>query len=327
MKRRKAFMEKRPHRSFVRTRRRDYKRELHLPGYVSFTVEVARSLWREKKIFVWVVITFAIFSAALVGIGSQEVYAQLSNFIKTGEESVLNGLWGEVTKSSILIFSAVTGSLQEAPTVLQQVYNALLLLFTWLTAVWLWRAIRTGARPRFRDGLYNAGAPIIPTILVGLVAILQLVPASLAVIGYGAASGSEILSNGVEAMVFWSVAALLVLLSAYWLTSTALALVVITLPGMYPVKALRAAGDLVTGRRVRVLLRIAWLGLTVVLAWAVVMIPFVMLEGWLSSKFVIMTQLPIIPVLLLCFSSATVVWVASYIYLLYRKLVNDNATN
>lgn len=327
LQRRKAFMQRRPHRSFVRTRRRDYARDLVLPGYISFTAEVARKLWRERRIFFWVALIFAVLSAALVGIGSQEVYTQLSDFVKTGKESVFNGVWGEVTKSSLLLISAVTGSLQAAPTATQQVYNVLLLLLAWLTTVWLWRALLTGARPRFRDGLYNAGAPIIPTMLVGLVAVLQLIPVSLAVIGYSAASGSEILSNGVEAMVFWSVAALLGLLSAYWLTSTALAMVIITLPGMYPMKAIRAAGDLVTGRRVRILLRLAWLALVIVVVWGVVMVPLMMFEGWLASKVAFISQWPIIPIILLCMSSVTVVWSASYVYLLYRKLVNDNAAN
>lgn len=126
-------------------------------------------------------------------------------------------------------------------------------------------------------------------------------------------------------MLFWIAAGLLTLLSIYWISSTFFALIVVTLPGMYPMQALRTAGDMVVGRRLRILLRLLWMGLGLVLAWALVLIPFILFDGWLKGVWPQIEWLPIVPVVLLLMSTATVVWTAAYIYLLYRKVVDDDA--
>lgn len=324
--RRRNFLARRPHRSFLRTRRRDYVRSLTLPGYWRFTDSVRRMLWQHKRIFLWVVAVYAVFTMTLVGLGSQDVYTQLGQTLRDSSEGVFEGVWGEVGKSSLLLVSAVSGSLSIAPSAVQQVYGALLVLLAWLTTVWLLRAIMAGHTPRFRDGLYNGGAPIVATTLVAVVLMLQLIPVALAMIGYGAASGSGLLAGGVEAMVFWLVAALLAVLSAYWVTSTLIALVVVTLPGMYPLKAIKTAGDLVIGRRIRILMRLLWLGLSVVLLWLFVMVPLILLDTWIKGMLPAIEWLPVVPFALVIMSSLTVVWAASYIYMLYRKVVEDDST-
>src|SRR4051812_47688906 len=73
----KDFMSRRPHRSFRLTKRRDYQRSLKLPGYIAFTYKVNQTLWKNKRIFIWLIIFYAFFITVLVGIGSQETYAGL----------------------------------------------------------------------------------------------------------------------------------------------------------------------------------------------------------------------------------------------------------
>ena len=126
-------------------------------------------------------------------------------------------------------------------------------------------------------------------------------------------------------MVFWMVASLLAVLSLYWVTSTIIALVIVTLPGMYPMRALKTAGDLVIGRRLRILLRLLWMLLGIVVVWAAVMIPIVIFDTWLKGAWPAIASFPTIPLTLLAASSVTVVWAASYVYLLYRKVVDDDA--
>jgi hypothetical protein len=206
----------------------------------------------------------------------------------------------------------------------QRMYAVIIALFTWLTTVWILRALLAGRKPKFRDGLYNAGTPIVPMFLVALVLVVQLLPVALAVIGFGAGIATDILSGGVEVMIFWALAALLATLSLYWMTSTFIALVVVTLPGMYPMQALKTAGDLVVGRRMRILFRILWLLGGLALFWAVIMIPLILLDTWIKSVFPAIQWLPVVPVALLIMSTFSVVWTASYVYLLYRKVVDDD---
>lgn len=105
-----------------------------------------------------------------------------------------------------------------------------------------------------------------------------------------------------------------------------IALVVVTLPGMYPMRAIRTAGDLVIGRRVRILLRFIWICLISIIVWAAVMIPIILFDSWLKSVWHGIEWLPLVPVALLAMGSVTVVWIASYVYMLYRKIVDDDAS-
>jgi hypothetical protein len=182
-----------------------------------------------------------------------------------------------------------------------------------------------GNKVKVRDGLYNAGAPILPTVLVAILLIVQLLPFAIALIGYSAAASTGLLDGGVQAMLFWIAAGLLALLSLYWITSTIFALIIITLPGMYPFQAIKAAGDMVIGRRLRILLRFLWMALTVVVAWIVVMIPVIIFDSWVTSVWSATSGIPVVPVTILIMSSLTVIWVSSYVYLLYRKVIADDA--
>lgn len=318
------YLARRPHRSFRKTERRDYVRSLKLPGYWALTHDVWQTLWVSRKLFFWVVFVYSLFTATFIGIASQETYTTLSETLRETGSEVFEGNWGEVGKASLLLISGVTGSLTETPSEAQQAYGLFFGAMTWLTTVWLLRSLLAGKEPRFRDGLYNSGAAIIPTLLILLVLIIQLVPAAIATI-IGTTAISTGVLEGAVAMVFATVSLLLYILSLYWIVSTLIAMVIITLPGMYPMQALRTAGDLVVGRRLRILYRWLWLVGTLALAWLIIMVPIIIFDTWLKSVVATLSWLPIVPVSLLIMSSLSIVFSAAYVYLLYRKVVEDGA--
>lgn len=319
------FTSRRPHRSFRVTRRRDYRRSLKLPGYVAFTHHVNTTMWRFRKIFLALAIVYGLLTGVLVGIGSQETYSALTDTLQETGSEVFEGNWGQLGQAGLLFASIATSGLTGTPSEAQQIYAALLVLLVWLTTVWLLRNLIAGHKVRMRDGLYSAGAPIVPLFIVSLLMVIQLLPLGLAVIGYSAASASGLLEGGVEAMLFWIAAGLLAVLSLYWIVSTFFAMIVVTLPGMYPGRALRTAGDMVVGRRVRILLRLLWMLLVIALAWAIVLIPFILLDTGVKNLWPAIEWLPIIPVVLLLLGIVSVVWSSAYVYLLYRKVVDDDA--
>jgi hypothetical protein len=321
-----GLLARRPHRSFQRTRRRDYARSFQLPGYWAFTNTVRKLLLAHKKLFVCVALLYATLSVALIGLASQDAYVTLADTLRETGSDLFTGAWGEIGKASLLLATGLTGSLNSALTEAQQVYAILIMLLTWLTAVWLLRSIVAGGKPKLRDGLYSAGAPIVSTFVVLLVIVVQLLPVALAAAGLGAAIASNLISDGgVEAMLFWAAVVALLALSLYWITSTVIALVVVTLPGMYPLKAIKIAGDLVVGRRVRLLLRLLWMGLITAGLWIIIMIPILLLDAWIKGLIPSIEWLPVVPVALMAMTSLTVVWMAAYVYLLYRKVVDDDA--
>lgn len=321
-----AFLERRPHRSFQRTRRRDYVRPLDLPNVLTFTNEVTRTLWKQRRIFLPLMFIYVVLYAILVGIGSQDTYTQLTDFFTANGGELVGGGWGAITQSGLTLATLALSGLNAELSESQQIFGVLLGVIAWLTTVWLLRNILAGHKVKMRDGLYSAGAPLISSVIIVLVIALQLLPVALAAVGYSAATSSGLLAGGgVESMVFWAAALLLGVLSMYWITSSLFALVIVTLPGMYPYRALKAAGDIVLGRRVKLLLRWLWMLLSVVFIWVIGMIPIILLDMGVKALWSQVDWLPIVPVGLLLVSTYTIFWISTYVYLLYRKVVDNEA--
>lgn len=320
----KGFLERRPHRTLRLTRRRDYVHPIELPGYISFTHYVNKTLWRHRKTFLLLGVVYALLFALLVGIGSQETYSSFTQEIKSAGEEMLGGDFNALGQAGLLFVSIATVGINEQPGEAQQIFTVLLGILVWLTTVWLLRNILAGHKVRLRDGLYNAGAPLFATILIVAIIAIQLLPVSIALIGYAAANASGLLAGGVEAMLFWLAAGLLGLLSLYWITSSIIALIIITLPGMYPMRAIRIAGDMVLGRRIKILLRWLWMGLVVALLWALILLPVILLDLGIKSLWPAIEWLPILPVTILLLGTVTIIWIAAYVYLFYRKMVDND---
>ena len=320
-----TYKKRRPHDSFKLTRRRDYSRSLELPGVMAFTAGVNKTIWKNRKVFIPLAIVYALLSGTLIGIGSQDTYTTLTDTLSETGSEIFKGNLGQIGQAGLLFVSVAGSGLSGTPTESQQIYTVILALLIWLTTVWLLRTILAGHRAKMRDGLYNAGSPIIATFLVSLLFLIQLVPIAIATIGYSAAASSGLLNGGVAALLFWVAAVLLGIMSLYWVTSTFFALIIVTLPGMYPAQAVRTAGDMVTGRRLRILLRLLWMMLCVVVTWIIVMIPLILLDGGIKSLWPNLEGVPVIPVVLLLMGVTSFIWVASYVYLLYRKVVDDDA--
>lgn len=324
LQRRNSFIKRRPHRSFILTRRRDYKRQLEMPGYFAFTIEASRLIWTKKWLFLRLILVFIVLVVIFGLMGRQDIYDQLYNTLdETAPESVFSGTFGGISKAGVILLTSVTSGLTPKMDSGQIIIASLLGLYIWLTTVWLLRKIVAGKRVVLRDGLYNAGSPILPTILTLLILLIQMVPGALAALVAGAAWQSGLIEGGAFSMLTSVALVLIIVLSLYWMVSTFLALVVVTLPGMYPLRAIAIAGDLVIGRRLRLMYRIIWMFLVIVSWWIVIMIPVILFDGWIKSIFSQISWMPTVPIFMLIMSIITIVWVCVYIYLLYRKVVDD----
>lgn len=321
----KRFLGRRPHRSFRLTKRRDYKRSLKLPGYWVFTIFVWRTLWKHWRLFGGLALTYIVITIIVSGFGQQTSYANLVQSLQSSSGDLFKGNFGAIGKAGLLLTTSVSSGLAPNVTQAQSVIAGLAVLFGWLASVWLLRNVLAGHKPHLRDGLYNSGSPVLATTAVSFVVLLQLIPAALAVIIYTAAQTSGMLDGGVSAMLVWAGVLLLTLISVYWITSSLIALVIVTLPGMYPMNAIRAAGDLVVGRRLRVLFRLIWMLAAVVVVWAVIMIPVIIFDNWINNLVPAVNWFPLVPLLIIALSSVTLIYTSSYIYLLYRRIVDDDA--
>ena len=321
----KQYMRRRPHRSLIRTRRRDYQRSLAIPGYISLTWEVGRILWQHKRLFMLLSLFYIILSIAFIGLGSEQAFTSLRELLNEAGGEIFDGNFGRLSQAALLLTTTLATGLNLEINDVQRVYSFILIFLIWLTSVWVLRAVLAGKKPRLRDALYNAGAPIIPTFLVALVALLQLLPLTIAVVGVQALFETQVELVGIVGVLVFTTAGLLGVLSLYLLAGSLFALVIVTLPGMYPLDALKSAGDIVIGRRLKLLFRIIWLLITIMVGWLITALPVILLDAWLKGLFSQISWVPTVPLLLVLLTSLTIIWSSCYIYILYRKVVDDQS--
>ena len=315
-----SYLARRPHRSFRLTRKRDIPKKVVMPGYFAFTKEVITTLWRYKTTFGAFLVVYVLLATMIIGIAQQDQYTSFVAALRSFGPDLLGGDLGKVTEVTTLFGAAITGGFSTPLDRAGQLNTLLLTLFSWLTIVWLLRQLLAGNKVKLRDGLYNSGAPFVSTLIILSVALLQLLPAIAAVIIFSTASSTGVLEGGVEAMAFGIGALLLIVLSMYWVTSTFFAGIIVTLPGTYPMRALRSASDIAFGRRTALVKRYLWLGLVTAVLWAVVLLPILALDGTFNISW-----LPLVPITLQILGAFSLLLASAYTYLLYRKLIDGDA--
>ena len=318
------FLARRPHRSFRLTRRRDYVRSLKAPGYIAFTFAVNRMLRNHWKLFALLIATYAFIMVALGAITSQEIYATINGLLGESTKDLFGEGLGQIGQAGLIGLSAFA-SVGSGLSPDQGVYLSFALLFAWLATVWLLREILAGRKPKLRDGLYNSGAPILSTVGVMLILLVQLLPIGLLILLYAGLSAIGVVASGFGAMLFWIFAITIATLALYWITSTVIALVVVTIPGMYPLRAVRLSSDLVIGRRMRVFLRLLWGAAVALITWALVIIAAILVDNLAKFLWPDLADFSLVPYVGVLVSAFASVWYASYVYLFYRKVVDDDA--
>lgn len=272
-----------------------------------------------------IVIGFAVAGVLLGGVISQSTYVDLSAAVsRAGSDAADSDAGGQVwrtTFTALSLFVNPTESLSD----MQRLLLGFLSIGLWLMMVWLLRQWLLGNRPSIREAAYSCGGPIAASLLLALLLVLQLLPLGIAAMVYQGLVAAEVISGGLSAMLSGFIVGLVATLSLYWATSTLVALVVATLPGMYPLRALRAANELVAGRRIRIMLRIVWAIACMALVWLAVVVPLMFLDAWARSQWGWLQSVPVIPYIMMVIIAVGSVWLSSYVYLLYRRIVDHDA--
>ncbi len=306
-----------PHRSFSLTRGRDKPKKPRLEGFIPFTVKVFQTLWGSKGLFLRFLLLYLTLSVMMIGIIQGNNLTTVNELVGViGEETGTGS--GPFSKAFIVVTSSLGGALNSNLSEVQQFYMLALYIFVALTAVWLLRQRLADKSVKLRDGLYSAGAPMIAIFVLVLVAIMQMLPFALATLVYTVAEAGGFIGDGIEAGLFVGALVLLAALTLYFLTTTMFAMMIATIPGTYPLKAYRTAKKIVVGQRARLLVRLLWLALVIALVWYLVLIPVALIIqsfGWESSY--------VLPVFVQLVTGFGLIYGASYIYLLYRRMIDD----
>ncbi len=319
---RKSSSRVRLHKSFKRSYREDYQRELEVPGILYHVFATFKVIFKNWKLFLPFLIILIILNVLLVGLMSETTYAQFQDILDQTSAEIAGGEIGNVAKAGLLLISTVTtGGLSGNSSEAAGVFAVLIFLIIWLVTIYLLRHRLAGHKIKLRDGLYNAMTPLISTFVVFAVAVIQCIPIFLLIIIYSAAVQTDFLATPFYALVFFIFAALMIILSGYLLSSSLIALVAVSAPGLYPMKALNTASDLMAGRRTRFIIRLIAGAIAIVIMWVIVMLPLILFDLFMK-QFEWTTGIPFVPVCLLIMTCFTGIYVSAYLYLYYRWMLN-----
>lgn len=324
-KRFQEFKARRPHRSFRLTRRRDAIRPLNIAGHWSFTRGVLKFIFINKDKFFSLIFLAMFFSTILIGLMDRNFITSLQTVVDTSGSGTFEGFWGEIGKAGLIMASTFSsGGLVQSPSDYQKITIAIISLLIWLAVVQICRNILSGRKNfTLRDALYSCGAPIVPTAVISVVILIQMIPVFIAtIIGASAKLVNLFVSSGIEQMAFFGAMFLLISLSIFWVMGSLFAMIIVTIPGTYPFRALKIAGDMVSMRRLAIFRRVVFLFFILALVWSFTVIPIILITNWLRTLSDLFTYIPIIQISMLFMTMFSLVFSSTYIYMLYRKIVD-----
>jgi hypothetical protein len=262
---------------------------------------------RHWEVFGGILLIYGLLSVLLLGLNGPE---ELDS-AKQGLNDFFTGRFGQLTTGLALFGILVTSSTSTAVSGVTSAYQSMLLLLTSLALIWALRQVYAKHSIRIRDAFYNGMYPLVQFLFTLLIISLHLVPAMFGGFLFALLVGGGILQQTVEIVIICVIFFLLFLASVYLLCSSVFAPYIVTLPDMTPLKALRSAKEVVRGRRGAVLLRLAFLPLAAFVCAAVIMVPLALLLT------------PVAPYVYFVLSVVAVLVVHSYVYALYRELIDQ----
>lgn len=282
--------------------------QVRLPNAFKLFASAIKLPIKHWEIFGGIMLIYAISNiiliGGLVGVDEFRVLKDLLYQTFTGQFS------GFSTSLSFLSFLA-SGSTGTAASGAAGSYQTVLLTIFSLAFIWALRQTYAGNVVRVRDALYKGMQPLIPYLLVVLIIGFQLIPAIVGAFLF--TIFESISSHTYELVIAGAICFLLAAWTIYMLISSILALYIVTLPDMTPLEALRSARDIVRRRRGSVLRKLLFLPVALAVAATIIMLPVTLLLT------------PAAPYVFFFLTLTGILVVHSYMYTLYRELINHTS--
>lgn len=278
-----------------------------LPNVLRLTKTSAVVLWRSKKVLGGVILIYGLLNLMLVqGLAAATDVVSLKDQLN----QVFTGNFGQLA-SSFSIFLVLVGSAGNGSSPTAGAYQLILGLIASLAIIWALRQIFAGTQIRIRDAYYNGMTPLIPFILVLLIIGVQLMPMLVGSTVYSIVMANGIAVHVIEQISWFALFIILTLTSLYMISSSLIALYIVTLQDMTPIKALRSAKNLVRGRRWEVMRKLLFLPFILLIVAAVIMLPIIIALTPLAQwAFFVLTMFSLLAI-------------HTYMYTLYRELLNE----
>lgn len=278
--------------------------EATIPGAFRILAGSLGVLRRSWKPFLGIVLIYGVLNFLLV----QSFNGADLSQTKSTLDSTSTGHWSQLA-NSFALFVYMAGASGNVSSPVAGAYQLMLTLVTSLALIWTLRQVYAGHKVRVRDGFYRGMYPLVPFVLVLLVAAIQLIPVILGVFIYNLVNTAGILQGGVEAVLWAVLLFMTALISLYMLCSSLFALYIVCLPDMEPRAALKSAKELVKHRRWTIMRKIIFLPITLLVVAALLIVPLVFVAAPLAGIGFFIVSMLGLPVL------------HSYMYRLYRELL------
>lgn len=313
-----------PHRSFRRSYAEDsLGREIKLPGCLEFSLHVFKKLAQNWRLFLPLLLLAVVVEVLCVGLISESTYLDFQSNLETGNHTFAEGNLGNFAKAGLIFASTLTSSgLTSNFSESQVLFLLLLFLFLWLITIYLLRFRLANKSISLRAALYNSTTPLLSSLVVWLVLLLEMLPLLLIIVTYASAVSTEFLATPFYAFMYFIFATLMFLLFSYLFSGSILALPAVSAPGVFPLDALRAAKNLAFGRRVQIFTRLLFLVFTLAVVWVVLLLPLIILDLVLKSWLGFLAGFPFIPLVLIILICFSFIYISAYLYLLYRRFLD-----
>ena len=278
-----------------------------LPNVWQLTVSTGKLIWGNKKLLLGITGIYGLLNLLLVhGLASSVDVGGIKQEINESGAGGSGSLATGIAVLAVIAGSSSSGTNQTAGT-----YQLILVLMASLAIIWALRQIFGGSKVRIRDAYYRGMYPLVPFILVLLVIGLELIPLVIGSSLYTVVIGNGIAVLAIEKVLWAILFGLFAFLSFYLISSSIFALYIVALPEMTPIKALRSSSGLVKIRRWSVMRKLLWIPLAFTILAAIIMLPVIVMAAALA------------PWVYFVLSILAILALHSYLYTLYRELLNE----
>lgn len=283
-----------------------------LPSSWALLRETWALLCARKGFFVGVVAVYGVLQLILVtGVVSSGT-AEVRDALLTAADGVSGALLTSLTLTTYV--ATTTG---QAGTDQGSVYQLILIVIASLAVIWALRHVeslrtsksQTDEKVRIRDAYYKGMAPLVPFILVLVVILLEFIPLLIGSWLYSVVIQGGIAVTFIEQLLWGVFLLAFAVLTIYLVLSSLFALLIVTLPNVTPMQALRSARGLVLHRRWELIRKFLFLAVVTMLVLLAVMMPIAL---WLPA---------IAPWLLYTLFTALLAVALGYAYVIYRELL------
>lgn len=276
-----------------------------LPSWWNISKKAFRLLIANKKQVFWFTVMYSLLTLIFVrGFSSpinitelREAFSQI-----TGQETA-------TLASNFTLFGLLLDSSRNVEGETAGLYQLFFITISSLALIWLFRQQQAGNNVTMRTAFYRGMFPLIPFILILLVIGIQLIPALIGNFLFTNVINTGIAVNGFEQTVWLLLFLSLLLFSLYMISSSIIALFVVTIPEMTPMIALKKARELVSLRRFAVLRKSVAIGIFILFLLFIIVLPTIFIVPAIASWLYYILTILAVP------------YVTAYLFILYRELL------